>query len=133
MSLVQLKKRFATLPVAAFLSLVFVAGAVFPVPATAAEPSAAAKTAHKVHVVTMSHTFSYEPQTLEVNVGDTIVWKDTDLYQHTVTSVDRKSFNSGPINPGGSWRYKAVKEGTYAYFCVPHPNMRGTLIVHARQ
>lgn len=145
MSFGPLKMQFATLPAVACLSLVtFVAGAAFTAPAaaqataeppaaqaTAEPPAASTKAAHKTHVVTMSHKFTYDPLTLVVNVGDTIIWKNTDLYQHTVTSVDRTSFNSSIMNPGKSWRYKAVKAGTYNYFCALHPNMKGTLIVHS--
>jgi len=138
MSLGQFKTQFATLSTVACLSLVvFVAGAVFTAPApaqvTTEQPAASTnKEVNKTHVVTMSHKFTYAPITLVVDQGDTIVWKNTDLYQHTVTSVDQRSFSSGMMNPRKSWRYKAVKPGTYKYFCALHPNMRGTLIVRPR-
>lgn len=90
--------------------------------------------AHKLHVVlmqmnTQTSQFRYEPETITVNVGDIIEWKNKDIYQHTVTSVNDKTLKSGIINMGKAWRYRAVKEGTFKYYCRLHPNMKGTLIV----
>lgn len=127
-------KRFGILLTAVLVaSLAVVAGAaVFTSPAMAQEvegSSVPAKTAHRVHVVQMTRLLTYEPKMIVVNVGDTVEWVNKDLYVHTVTSVDGKSFDSGNIYPKRSWRYKAVKKGTYSYFCTPHPDMKGELIV----
>ena len=135
MLLKHLKNRFVTLLAVALLApLVALAGeAVFASPAmaqVAAEPSASTATAqHKVHVVSITNRLTYEPKTIVVNVGDVVEWVNKDLYIHTVTAADHKSFNSGNIYPKRSWRYKAVKKGTYNYFCIPHPDMKGELIV----
>ena len=68
------------------------------------------------------------PATLTVNAGDTVVWKNEDVVPHTAT--DRgKSFDSGSIEPGGSWSYVADRKGTYSYYCAYHPNTRGKLVV----
>jgi plastocyanin len=65
---------------------------------------------------------------LTVNLGDTIEWKNADIVPHTVTAVN-KTFNSGSIAPGASWKYVAKKAGTYLYTCSPHPNMKAKLTV----
>lgn len=80
-----------------------------------------------------SHTISigdmkYLPGTLIVNAGDTVVWKNDDVVPHTATARN-KSFDSGGIDPGGSWSYVAKKKGTYLYYCDYHLNMKGKLIV----
>jgi plastocyanin len=68
------------------------------------------------------------PATLTVNVGDTVIWKNEDVVPHTAT--DRgKHFDSGSIEPGGSWSYVANRKGTYFYYCAYHPNTKGKLVV----
>lgn len=87
----------------------------------------AQKLAAQTHAVLISG-FKYQPDTITVNVGDTIVWKNADIVPHTVTASD-KSFNSGAIKPGATWTLVARKPGTFLYGCIPHPNMHGKLIV----
>jgi plastocyanin len=87
----------------------------------------AQKSAPQTHTVVI-HNFAFQPQEITVHVGDTIVWKNTDIVSHTVTAADGL-FDSGEIKPGKSWRFVAKKAGTFQYSCSPHPNMRGTLTV----
>ena len=80
-----------------------------------------------------SHTilisgFKFQPDTLTVNAGDTVIWKNADIVPHTVTAGD-KSFNSGSIAPGASWTLVTKTRGSFPYNCVPHPNMHAKLIV----
>lgn len=42
---------------------------------------------------------------------------------------DKSEFTSTYMKTGESWSYKFSKPGTYAYHCVPHPWMKGTIIV----
>jgi plastocyanin len=72
--------------------------------------------------------FKYQPDTLTVNAGDAIEWKNADIVPHTVTALD-KSFSSGAIKPGATWKLVTKKPGTFAYNCTPHPNMHGKLVV----
>jgi len=90
-----------------------VAGAQKPVPQT--------------HTVVI-HNFAFQPPELTVNVGDTVVWKNTDIVSHTVTAADG-SIDSDEIKPGKSWKFVAKTAGTFQYSCSPHPNMHGTLKV----
>ena len=73
--------------------------------------------------------FKYQPQSLEVSLGDTVEWKNADVVAHTVTAAD-KSFSSGNIAPGAIWKYAPRKAGTFYYTCTPHPNMKAKLVVH---
>lgn len=65
---------------------------------------------------------------LQISVGTTVEWTNTDPLAHSVTAVD-KSFNSGLIYPGKKFRHTFTKAGTYNYFCMPHPFMKGVIVV----
>jgi plastocyanin len=69
----------------------------------------------------------YEPETLTVKSGDSIIWVNKDPFPHTVTA--KGAFDSHDIAAGKSWKYIARKTGGYAYICTLHPNMKGTLKV----
>jgi amicyanin len=71
---------------------------------------------------------NYMQGRLQIEVGTTVVWTNTDPLAHTVTAVD-KSFNSGLVNPGKTYRHTFTKAGTYNYFCMPHPFMKGVIVV----
>ena len=92
-----------------------------------ADVACAQKQASQTHTVVI-HNFAFQPPKLTVNVGDTIVWKNTDIVSHTVTAADG-SFDSDEIKPGKSWKLVAKKAGSFQYACSPHPNMHGTLTV----
>ncbi|HEX2175361.1 MAG TPA: cupredoxin domain-containing protein [Nocardioidaceae bacterium] len=88
-----------------------------------AEPEAGSKN-HTVDIV----DFLYEPDPLEVNVGDTVTFVNKDAAPHTATADD-KSWDSGNMNQGDEWTLEVEKPGEVPYFCIYHPNMTGTLIV----
>jgi plastocyanin len=69
----------------------------------------------------------YEPESLTVARGDTVLWVNKDPFPHTVTS--RGAFDSKDIAAGKSWKYTPRKAGDYSYICTLHPNMKGTLRV----
>ena len=74
--------------------------------------------------------FAYHPAAITVNVGDRVVWTNSDSVGHTATA-DNGSFDTGNIPSGGSRGVTFTAAGTYAYYCVPHPSMRGTVVVRA--
>ena len=71
---------------------------------------------------------TYLQPRLQVTVGTTIEWKNNDPLPHSVTAVD-KSFNSGLIQPGKTYRHTFAKAGSYNFYCVPHPFMKGVVVV----
>jgi len=79
------------------------------------------------HTVTME-AVGFQPATITVNAGDTVVWVNKDPFPHTATAQD-KSFDSGEIAAAKSWKLVAKKKGTFGYICAYHPTMKGTLIV----
>lgn len=76
--------------------------------------------------------FSFQPAQLTVKPGETVEFKNEDMYAHTVTADDG-SFDSGLIQPGSSWKLTVTKPGTVAYHCRPHPNMMAKLVTAAGQ
>jgi len=90
----------------------------------AASPGA---TAPRTHVVTIDAS-RFEPSRLTVAPGDTVVWKNVDLFPHTATSKTG-AFDSKAIEPGGSWKFVAEKNALFDYVCSLHPTMTGSLRV----
>ena len=89
--------------------------------------SAAPERKPVTHTVTIDGS-RFEPETLSVAAGDTVVWVNKDLVAHTATSKTGV-FDSGLIAPGKSWKYKPKRVGDFAYSCTYHPTMNGTLRV----
>ena len=86
-------------------------------------PAAFAKD-HKVSIKDVKFT----PKELKVKKGDTVIWTNSDERDHTVTADD-KSFGSGNIGDGNSFRQKFEKPGRYKYHCEYHPRMKATIVV----
>lgn len=80
-----------------------------------------------VHTVVMEGT-QFSPPSLEVHVGDTVIWKNKDPFPHTATAID-KTFDSGDIQSGASWKYQAKTKGTFPYVCTLHSTMKAVLVV----
>ncbi len=65
---------------------------------------------------------------IEIAPGTTIRWTNDDQLQHSVTANDG-SWDSGLINPGGTWTHTFTQPGEYAFHCTPHPFMKGVVVV----
>jgi plastocyanin len=72
--------------------------------------------------------FAFQPKTLEVPVGTTVTWTNSDGASHSVTAKD-SSFDSGLFGQGGTYSQKFDKAGTVAYFCTRHGSMLGEVKV----
>lgn len=94
-------------------------------------PAEGSKAAPQIHTVKIKGMV-FVPATLEVSVGDTVVWVNEDLVPHTATAIagDTKVFDSGVLPAKATWKYVAAKSGTIPYVCLLHPTMKATLIVH---
>jgi plastocyanin len=71
---------------------------------------------------------AFSPDQLDVEVGDTVTWTNTDSVAHTSTS-DRSGWDSGIVAPGGRFSFAFQTPGTYQYHCAIHPGMVGTVVV----
>jgi plastocyanin len=86
---------------------------------------------------------AYRPPSLTVEVGDTVVWKNTSARDHSVTAYEQGipdeadyfatgGFDSeqaarnawdgaaGAISNGETFEYTFEVSGLYEYFCIPH-------------
>jgi plastocyanin len=70
----------------------------------------------------------FDPPTLDVRAGDTVVWRNTGTVQHTVTA-DSATFDSGLLDPGRTFEFRFDRPGVYAYHCTPHPWMQAVVRV----
>lgn len=78
----------------------------------------------------IAHSFSPDPVTVVIGVNNTVMWVNDDSAPHTVTA-NNGAFGSGNIAPTGTFTFTFTTPGTYAYHCIYHPWMVGTVIVKA--
>jgi hypothetical protein len=74
--------------------------------------------------------FEFAPATATVAAGGKVTWKLVGEAPHSITAGDG-SFDSGILDPGASFSQTFDEPGTYAYSCLVHPNMKGTVQVVA--
>ncbi|MFN8525903.1 MAG: cupredoxin domain-containing protein [Chloroflexota bacterium] len=70
----------------------------------------------------------YDPSRISVTAGSTVTWLNQSAVPVTVTSADGL-FDSDLIPPGGSFSVVFSTPGSFRYFCVPNPSMKGTVNV----
>jgi len=77
--------------------------------------------------------FGFSPGVIIVPPGTTVTWTNTGQQPHSATSTvsetNPNTFDTGILLNGQSASVTFDKPGTYDYFCVPHPFMRGKVIV----
>jgi plastocyanin len=92
---------------------------------TTAQPQVAAETGEaSVSIV----DFAFEPATLEVSAGTTVVWTNTGQAPHTVTG---DFADSGVLESGQTFSHTFTETGDFSYICAIHPQMTGTVRVGA--
>lgn len=95
--------------------------------------------------VGMTNTLKFKPDTVRVQVGETVRWDNTSIVVHTVTADPEEAtlegsvrlpegaspFDSGTMDPEATFEHIFEVPGTYRYFCIPHEatKMYGTVIV----
>ena len=89
-------------------------------PATPAPPAAAPAVRMAGRV--------FRPATVAIDAGQSVVFINDDGRDHTATARDR-SFDTGNLAPGQRATRTFSTPGTFAYFCVIHPDMTGTIAV----
>lgn len=103
-------------------------------PLLVATPHSEAANDSPAVVVTMNDDNEFVPVTVEVHVGDTVLWKNTASMSHTVTADPKRAkdpkhvvlpegastFDSGKLKAGMTFKYTFSIPGRYTYVCVPH-------------
>ena len=88
-------------------------------------PSPVGTSANKVNIYGMA----FNPATLTVKAGTKITWTNSDGYNHTVTSDDGTTFNSGNVAASGVFTFTPSAAGTITYHCNIHSSMTATIVV----
>ena len=90
----------------------------------AKQSSAPAKT-NKVDIA----DFKYKPKTVQITAGTKVSFTNKDSATHTATSKPQGSFDTKDIEQGKTKTVTFKKPGTFAYYCVYHAFMKGTVKV----
>jgi len=70
--------------------------------------------------------FKFSPASLQVAVGDTVMFTNKDGAPHTATATDG-SFDTGTVKKNKTGSITITAAGAHAYKCRFHPNMKGTI------
>ena len=77
---------------------------------------------------------AYQPNPVNVTMGQEVIWTNDDSQIHTVTSGTGPSdpelgalFDSGILSPGDTFRHVFNQTGKFPYYCTLHPQMVGTV------
>jgi plastocyanin len=101
-------------------------------PASTAPASTAPASGGSTAKVSMKN-IAFNPQTVTVSKGTTVVWTNDDSVNHDVTkkSGPGPDFSSGNGNLAGGDTYKQTfnTAGTINYVCTIHPGMTGKIVV----
>lgn len=82
----------------------------------------------QTHVVRIEG-FAFISQTLNVGVGDTVIWTNRDSARHTVTSDFGNELGSKLLGGGESYSHTFNEVGVFDYHCSSHPYMEGKVVV----
>ena len=100
--------------------------------ATEQKDDAAQKPAASGETVTVDmKNIKFVPENVTVKAGTTVKWTNSDTPPHTVTKSDGPGadFDSGSIDPGGTFEQTFEDKGTIDYVCTIHPGQKGSITV----
>jgi plastocyanin len=81
--------------------------------------------------VDATDNLAFSPQTVTVNVGQVVQWKNTGQIAHTVTFSGAQScLTDDQLGGGSTWDVTFNQAGTFAFKCTIHPQMTGVVTVH---
>jgi plastocyanin len=84
--------------------------------------------AHSTRYHTVSiQNFTFNPASLPIAAGDTVVWTNNDSAPHTVTSNSGAELQSAQFTPGQTFQHIFPTAGVFAYHCNVHPSMTGSV------
>lgn len=81
------------------------------------------------HTVEIVAPMLYSPASIQVSTGDTVEWISRDGADvHTVTHDDLKTFRSGLLNEGDTFKHTFDATGEFPYFCEVHGRAMSGLV-----
>jgi plastocyanin len=99
-----------------------------PSPGLPKEPSSAEPPTAPPQIEVAIDGFAFKPAEITVPAGTTVMWYNNDSVIHTATARDG-SFDSGSLSNGDTFSHTFEAEGSFEYYCIPHPYMTGEIIV----
>jgi len=103
-----------------------------PAPQATATAATIPANATTIKITGAGGSFAFQPSSVTVKAGSTVVWINDTGTPHTSTSDsgDAVTWDSSAIGASGeSYSMVFSKPGTYPYHCAFHPFMHGTIIV----
>src|SRR3989344_4989412 len=105
-----------------------------PAPGSGAQTPPPAATEAKTVTVSLENN-ALNPSSVDINVGDTVVWLNKDPAKHHIASDPHPShtalpgFESVDLSASQTYSFKFTKVGTWGYHDHLNPNIKGTIIV----
>ena len=90
--------------------------------------AAAASVADAAATVEMRE-YRFQRDTVYLSAGQAVRWVNRDPVEHTVTFPQGGPPSSGNLRAGDAFVTRFERPGTYAYSCIPHPFMKGVVVV----
>ncbi len=95
--------------------------------------AAASATAVATNKVELPPSYRFDPPVIQVKVGTTVTWHNSDNFTHDVHLLGSINWHSQPLHPGDSTSYTFTQPGEYPYICDFHSqDMKGKVIVVAQ-
>lgn len=121
------KKRFLLASLLILSACLITACTSTPAPTTATTSQGVQSTTAQAQGSTVSiESFAFNPATLPVKAGTTVVWTNNDSVAHNIKST---GFNSPTMAKGQTFEFKFDTKGTFEYSCGIHPSMTGKIVV----
>jgi plastocyanin len=73
--------------------------------------------------------FAFNPNTLTINKGDTVIWTNNDTVPHQVKGDTLNALSAPVMTNGQTYTFTFNEVETFAYHCVIHPMMTANIIV----
>ncbi|WP_169083368.1 cupredoxin family copper-binding protein [Paenibacillus sp. PL91] len=80
-----------------------------------------------VHTVEITN-FAFSPDKLEISQGDIVTFINKDEVKHSATD-DNGQFDTELLAQNESKKVTFSEAGEFGYYCIPHPGMRGSIVV----
>ena len=75
--------------------------------------------------------FTFNPQTVTVKAGTTVIWTNKDDIPHGIAATNNAFKRSQALDTDDSFSFTFTTPGIYQYFCYIHPHMTGSIVVEA--
>lgn len=101
-----------------------------PQPQTTTEPSQPGQLTKSVSIKDRA----YSPAQITVKKGTKVVWTNKDRIEHNVVSENNAPAGGPPksaplLGKDQVFEFTYDTLGTFPYYCAPHPDMKGTVVV----